>query len=138
MQPWGLFLRILLVVPDYPPYNQGGGGTMYRIIANRLAQRGHEITILAGYYGNNIKEEKSQDSDAIKIIWIPLMKVPISKLSKLRDSLPPSPRSLYFLARFDFAKFDVIHLMAFGHLIIDCINILSYSKKKDSDYTWVP
>jgi glycogen synthase len=44
-------MKILLIAPTYPPYNQGGGGVVYQTLAHKLSERGHEVTVIAGYMG---------------------------------------------------------------------------------------
>lgn len=39
-------MNLLYVVPEYPPYSQGGIATFYRHLLPRIAQRGHRVRVL--------------------------------------------------------------------------------------------
>jgi len=43
-------MKILLGVPEYPPYNVGGGGEVFKKIAEGFRALGHEVIVLYGYY----------------------------------------------------------------------------------------
>lgn len=122
-------MKILLVVPDFPPHSHGGGGVVYKTIAEKLVDRGHEVTIIAGYHGKRIEIRSEAGNNRLKLVWIPLLTILEKKFPQLQDSLPPSLKSLYYLSRICYKEFDVVHLLAFGHLITDCVNLFARNKK---------
>jgi len=124
-------LKILLVAPDYPPYNQGGGGVVYKTIAQKMAQRGHTVTIIAGYYGKELRKEFVEENGSkMELLWVPLMSILTDKHPKFKSILPPKLRTFRHLIAVDYNDFDVIHLLAFGHFLTDLINLLARPHKK--------
>lgn len=82
-------MKILLVVPEYPPFNIGGGGEVFRQIAENLRDFGHQVIVVYGYHPTkNIFEKiKSYDENKIKFIQVP--EIPCPKfLPFLRTVLP--------------------------------------------------
>src|SRR6266480_3398236 len=41
-------MRLLFVLPEFPPHSGGGIGTFYRILLPELAKQGHSIRVLVG------------------------------------------------------------------------------------------
>lgn len=119
---------ILLVAPSYPPYNKGGGGIFYENIANKLAERGHQVTLVAGYPGKKFKSEMTEHG--INIVWVPLISFFVRKYPGLQEYGPTSLINLIKLKRILNRKYNVVHLLAFGHIFIDCVNLLLRSNKK--------
>ena len=99
------------------------------MIAQKLVERGHKVTIITGYRSKELKREVR---DKIEIIWVPLLAATITtkKYSQFQDHLPPNLKSLLYLSIINYKEHDVIHLLAFGHLLIDYINLVSRSKRK--------
>lgn len=120
-------IRILFVAPDFPPHSHGGGGVVYKILAERLSMRGHKVTVIAGYHGKRIEVERddSGSGSGLRIIWLPLMRILDKKYPEMQDFLPPSIRSTLYLARMKYRGFDVIHMLAFGHLLTDIVNAIA-------------
>jgi len=121
------------VTPDYPPWSSGGGAKIARNLVCSLAERGHEVTVLTGYYEYRRKSViLVEQKDNVKIVWLPysfawLVKV----IPPLRYSLPPSLRSVFHCARIRYEDFDVIHLFGFpSHLLVDLVAILARSRPK--------
>lgn len=125
-------MKVLIVTPEYPPYACGGGGAVAQMIAQGLAKKGHKITVMSGYYPKKMLNERPHKNwdEEIGIIWIPLMRMMETKFPQLRGSMPPNPPSLLFLKTKDYAEYDVIHLCAFGHLLIDYVNLVAKNPRK--------
>lgn len=124
-------MKILLVVPDYPPYNQGGGGVVYKTIAQKMAERGHRVNIIAGYSGNELRKESLEENDSkMEVLWVPLMSILTDRHPRFKSYLPPKIRTLRYLNAVDYNDYDVIHMLAFGHLLIDFINLVARSHRK--------
>jgi phosphatidylinositol alpha-mannosyltransferase len=125
-------MKILLVAPLYPPYALGGGGAVTSAIAMGLAKHGHTVTVLAGCYSKRSFTAKphKEKIEGIEIIWLPLIRMMETKYPQLRGSMPPNIPSLAFLKTLDYNSYDVIHLSAFGHILIDCVNLLAKNQKK--------
>jgi glycosyltransferase involved in cell wall biosynthesis len=124
-------LRILMVAPSFPPYNQGGGGIFYKTLVQRLAARGHSITVIAGYYEKGLKRQNLEiGQEKIKIIWIPLMKLAQKKYPQIQESLPPNFLSFYHLRSTFYERYDIVHILAFGHLLVDVLNLLIRVRRK--------
>jgi glycosyltransferase involved in cell wall biosynthesis len=125
-------VKILLVVPDYPPYNKGGGGTVYKAIAQKLSKRGHTVKLIAGYYEKELKKEIVKvDGGELEHVSLPLMNIFRSQYAFFRAHLPPTLRSIWYLTSIRYNDYDVIHLMAFGHLLIDFVNLMAKRKNKN-------
>jgi L-malate glycosyltransferase len=120
--------RLLLIAPSYPPYNKGGGGIFYQNIASRLAKRGHEVTLVVGYPGPRVRSEIHNEN--MNIIWVPLTSFLKTKYPSLQEYAPASPLNLVKLRRLLKSDYDIIHFLAFGHILIDCINIMVKSDRK--------
>ena len=99
------------------------------MIAQKLVERGHKVTIITGH---SSKELKREIRDGIEIIWVPLLAATITtkKYPQFQDHLPPNLKSLLYLRTLNYKEHDVIHLLAFGHLLIDYINLVSRSSQR--------
>jgi glycosyltransferase involved in cell wall biosynthesis len=113
-------MKILLISPEYPPHNIGGGGIVVRDIAQALSSKGHEITAVAGYYPTNscFEKVKMTRDKKIKIIWLPLIPTPRTSL-QLKTVMAPNIFSVLKLMKILRSDFDAIHLHGFGHPLID-------------------
>jgi glycosyltransferase involved in cell wall biosynthesis len=126
-------MRIALVVPEYPPHNIGGGGTVFQNIARVLSKRGYDVTVFSGYYQTKFCFEKVYTTydGRSKVIWLPL--IPTFKASlPLETVMPPNIFSALCLLKMLLKEnFDVVHLHGFGHLLIDFVALFcSFIKKK--------
>lgn len=113
-------MKILLISPEYPPHNIGGGGIVVQGIAQALSGEGHEVTVLAGYYLTNscFEQVKVTHDKKIKIVWLPLIPTPRTSL-QLETVMPPNVFSAVKLMKILRNNFDVIHLHGFGLTLID-------------------
>jgi hypothetical protein len=46
-------MKILLGVPEYPPFNVGGGGEVFKKIAEGFRDAGNEVVVIYGFYGSS-------------------------------------------------------------------------------------
>jgi len=128
-------LMILMIAPEYPPHNIGGGGIVIQNVAKELSSRGYKVAIIAGYYKSKSFFDKPwiQKDDSIYVIWLPL--VPTFKRVPYMDTvMPPNIYSaivLYKVIR-DIRKLNkcVVHLHGYGHLLIDYVALLLKIFKK--------
>ena len=44
--------------------------------------------------------------------------------------MPPTIASMAFIKTIDYDSYDIIHFCAFGHLLIDCINLFTKNPNK--------
>ena len=119
-------IRILQVVPEYPPYNLGGGGVVVQNLSRALSKKGCDVTIMAGFYpvrGCMDKPFKTKDA-GITINWLPLW--PTVRIGfQLKTILPPNLRAFRRLLKIFLERnFDVVHIHGFGHGICDLASIL--------------
>jgi len=120
-------MKIMLIVPEYPPYHIGGGGIVYKNLAENLCKFGHEVIVLWGYYPTKSILEKSKlvTKDRIKFIRIPEIPYDESK-PFLRTAMPPNLRSLFSIPQvIKKEKPDIIHLHGYGLLLINYSSIIS-------------
>jgi len=131
MKDWWRKVKILLVAPEYPPYSHGGGGVVSQVLAQKLAWRGHDVTVIAGCHEQVLSRNYQWGYEGkVKVVWIPLIRVLEAAYPQIQGSLPPNLKSLLFLKNIDYDDFDVIHLFAFGHLHIDLMNLIVKSSRK--------
>ena len=117
---------ILQVTPEYPPYNLGGGGVLFRNLINGLAKRGLNVAIISGFYPvSGFWDHPFLSFDEkVPITWFPLL--PSIKIDfQLKTILPPNLFSFLRLFRvFSENNFDIVHIHGFGHLFCDLSSIL--------------
>lgn len=117
-------MKILLGVPEYPPHHIGGGGEVFKNLAENYKKLGHEVVVVYGYYPTkswreNIKEYT--DENGIKFYQIPEIPYPKS-MPFLRTVMPCNLRAYFKLKKIiEKEKPDVAHLHGYGHLFIDIL-----------------
>lgn len=120
-------MKIMIIVPEYPPYHIGGGGIVYKNLAEQLNKFGHDVVVLWGYYSSNsiIEKIRSETIEGIKFIRIP--EVPYVKSKPyLRTAMPPNLRSVLSVPHIiKKEKPDIIHLHGYGLLFINFSSIIS-------------
>jgi glycosyltransferase involved in cell wall biosynthesis len=119
-------MKTVLVAPEYPPHNIGGGGIVVQSIAQALSCRGRDVTVVSGYYPTRSYFEKvvvTYDGQA-KVFWFPLVPTPRTPLH-LKTVMPPNIFSAFYLVRFLLKRhFSAFHLHGFGHLFVDFAALL--------------
>lgn len=119
-------MKILLVTPEYPPHNIGGGGIVVQSIAQTLSSRGYGVKVVSGYYPTKSCFDRvtAIHDRQVKVFWFPLMPTPRTILH-LKTVMPPNIFSAFHLLSFLFKRnFRVFHLHGFGHLFIDFVALL--------------
>ncbi len=114
-------MKILLGVPEYPPYHVGGGGEVFKQLAENYKKLGHEVVVIYGYYlasswNEEIKEYKEND---IKFYQIP--EIPYFRSKPfLKTVMPPNPKAWFKLKNIIKKENpDVAHLHGYGFVFID-------------------
>lgn len=126
-------MKILLVTPDYLPKSSTGGARVATTLAEELAKKNHEVTVIAGYYPVNRYDKINEDEiNKVKVVWIPFLHLLLeNKIPQLIPSLPPTINSLPLLKNLEYEKFDIVHLFAFpSHLLVDIIALFANTKNK--------
>ena len=72
-------MRVLVLVHEYPPVG-GGGGRVAQDLAERLAARGHKVTILTSAFGDLPLQETSAG--------VRIVRLPVGRKEAYRASLP--------------------------------------------------
>lgn len=114
-------MKILLIVPEYPPYHIGGGGIVFQNIAEYLVKLGHEVMVAYGYHQTRLFFEKPRfyKRNNVKLVQLPLLPTPISKVF-LTSVMPPNILSVVYLIKLIYQeKTDVVHLHGYGFPLID-------------------
>jgi len=119
-------MKILLGVPEFPPFNIGGGGYVFEELARAYTDLGHEVVVVYGYYPNKnffskIVKHKSRDITCYQVPEIP---IPFGA-KYLRTVMPPTPIALFQLSRIlETEKPDIAHIHGYGHMYIDYLAFL--------------
>ena len=84
--------KILVITPEFPPFNTGGGGLAFKSLCEQLNKLGHKITILTGDHVNSgistsPKEERVGDLNVIRLPLLPHI------LNILKAKTPPNSKS---------------------------------------------
>ena len=125
-------MKILLGVPEYPPFNVGGGGEVFKNLAENYKKLGHDVIILYGYYPTKSWWEdiiEYTDEKGIKFYRIPEIPYPKS-LPYLRTAMPPNLNVLLKLKRIiQKEKPDIAHLHGYGLIFINILSKILYNLK---------
>ena len=120
---------VLMIAPEYPPHNIGGGGVVVQNIARELSRKGYKVVVVAGYYKSKSLLEKpwiEKDEDRY-IIWLPLVLTP-KNLPYLDTVMPPNIYSTIILFKIlkgvKRLRNCVVHLHGYGHLLVDYAALL--------------
>lgn len=131
-------MKILLVVPEYPPYSIGGGGEVFKNLAENYRKLGHDVVVIYGYYPTkswweDIKEYT--DENGIFFYQIPEIPCPKSK-PFLRTAMPPNLKVWLKLKQIiQKEKPEVAHLHGYGLIFINSLSNILYSLKIRYVYT---
>jgi glycosyltransferase involved in cell wall biosynthesis len=87
-------MKILFILPEYPPHNIGGGGATAKKLVEKLNELGHELVVFYGYYPNTdwSAEIKKYENKGITFYQVPQIPYPKSK-PFLRTYMPPTFRA---------------------------------------------
>lgn len=128
---YNLTMRILLIAPEYPPYTIGGGGEVYKNLAEGYCDNNNEVSVLYGYYPNTDKKATLEvyKQNGINFIKVPEIPYPKDK-SFLKTVMPPTFNA--FIKLFSVitkASFDIAHLHGYGWpLILICGVICKFKR----------
>ena len=120
-------MKILMVVPEYPPDRIGGGGIVYENLAQQYANKGHEVIVIHGNYLTRSWNEKIAKSIQGNIIIYSIPEIPYPQNSPyLRTAMPPTLKTLRQLkVIIQEIKPDIAHLHGYGWpLVTLAANIL--------------
>lgn len=115
-------MKILLGVPEYPPYHIGGGGEVFKKLAESYKKLGYEVVVVYGYYPTKSWREKIKeytDENGIKFYQIPEIPYPKS-MPFLRTVMPCNMNSrLRIKGIIKKEKPDAAHLHGYGLFFIN-------------------
>ena len=115
-------MNILVITPEYPPRNIGGGGIVYKSLSEQLNHEGHSVNVLAGSFSNKsfFGKVETFPENEITINFIPLLPSPTSKkFNSATYTFPTINGIFYIIKKIIRSKDAVIHLHGFCHPIID-------------------
>lgn len=107
-------MKILLIVPEFPPHHIGGGGVVFESLAKNYQKMWHDVLVIAGDYTkkNIFQKLEITDENGVKIVRIPELFTPISVL----NSVMPYPFWYNFFVKKIIRDFspDFVHLHGYG------------------------
>jgi glycosyltransferase involved in cell wall biosynthesis len=106
-------LRILLLVPEYPPDAIGGGSVVFEALRREYSAR-HQVKVLSGSTGASTDSSMDFADDVIRVPEIPLPKT----LRYLATTMPPTPAGAVRIFR-TIQDVDVVHAHGFGFFTVD-------------------
>jgi glycogen synthase len=115
-------MRILLISPEYPPFNIGGGGVVFKNLSKELKNKGHSVNVVAGNHTNKSVDGKVSAvlDDNVPVSFVPLFPFFNLKSANLKTYTPPTTRGFFFIIKQLIQnRTAVIHLHGFCHPLID-------------------
>jgi len=106
-------LRILLLVPEYPPDSIGGGGVVFEALRREYSAR-HRVKVISGSTGAPTDAQIDFAIDVNRVTEIPLPR----SLRYLATTMPPMPAGFLRLLR-TIRDIDVVHAHGFGFPVVD-------------------
>lgn len=106
-------LRILLLVPEYPPDNIGGGGLVFEALRREYSGR-HQVRVVSGSTGASTDADIDLAHDVTRVPEIPLP----GAFRYLATTMPPTPAGFFRLLR-TIRNVDVVHAHGFGFPVVD-------------------
>lgn len=89
--------NILVITPEYPPHNIGGGGLAYQQMCETLVKLGYKVNVLSGDFTHNTDAEiKEEIINKVSLIRLPLLQ---SFLPVLRAKTFPTKNSREYLKK---------------------------------------
>lgn len=125
-------MKILLGVPEYLPYHIGGGGEVFKNLAENYKKLGYEVVVVYGYYptkswNEDIKEYT--DENGIKFYQVPEIPYPKS-MPFLRTVMPCNFKAWLKLKKIiRKEKPDIAHLHGYGLVFINILSRILYKLK---------
>jgi glycosyltransferase involved in cell wall biosynthesis len=118
----GKRIKIILIAPEYPPRNIGGGGIVFQNLANQLRRNGHDIKVIAGSFVNRklVGQVETRSDYGVPVFFVPLL--PSTRRGNLDTttySLPTLSASTFMTKQLLQSKNATIHLHGLSHPMID-------------------
>jgi glycogen synthase len=113
-------MQIILITPEFPPINIGGGGVVYENLSKQLVSKKHQVTVIAGNFNNKaiFGSIKDLSVNRCSINFIPLL--PFSSKEDLESYTLPTPSgTLRIVKEIIKNRKSVIHLHGYCHPIIN-------------------
>jgi glycogen synthase len=123
-------MRVLLIVPEFPPHAIGGGGVAYEAIARGLERRGHEVVVLTGDCFDSglchaepgvchAEPVEAAHNGSVRVVRVATFSGPRT-MPYLRGYLPPR-NPTQFLARLERESriADVVHIHSVASVFCD-------------------
>ena len=115
-------MRVLLVTPEFAPISIGGGGVVYENLSKQLKLDGHQVTVIAGNFGNKelVGKVESVPVNDFSVNFIPLLPFPrSSRYDAASYTLPTIRGTFYLIKEVIQSKNKVIHLHGYCHPMIN-------------------
>src|SRR5437867_1076860 len=65
-------MRVLVLSDTFPPYNLGGAGEVAHLVSQRLAERGHDVLVVAGAARRSEVGAERRWGLTIRRVWTPV------------------------------------------------------------------
>jgi glycosyltransferase involved in cell wall biosynthesis len=124
-------MKIILAVPEYPPFRIGGGGIVFENLAREYSNLGHEVHVIYGYYPTRSWSENISKFQKNRINFIQVPLIPTHpKLAVLNTVLPALPQNARQIPNIikEIAP-DVVHIHGYGHFLMDQIGKICKEQK---------
>ncbi len=114
-------MKVLIIVPEYPPYNIGGGGIVYESLAYHLRKLGINVVVIWGYYKSDSLFDRVEKYECNGIIYYKIPEIPYPKSRPyLRTAMPPNLFGLKTIPKIiKHEKPDIAHLHGYGLILIN-------------------
>ena len=126
-------MKVLLVTPEFPPISIGGGGVVYENLSKQLKLDGHQVTVIAGNFGNKelVGKVESVPVNNFHVNLVPLLPFPrSSKYDVASYTLPTVRGTFHLIKEIIQSKNKVIHLHGYCHPMINITAIFCVFLRK--------
>jgi len=120
-------MNVLIIAPEYPPRNIGGGGVVYKGLAEELKKEGHSVRVIAGNFHNRqiAGQIECISEGRVPIYFLPLLPPPKSKSFDASTYTLPALSGLGFLIKELLrSRQEVIHIHGLCHPSVDLAALL--------------
>ena len=108
-------LRIMIVTPEYPPEETGGGGVVVEHVAKELSKY-HEVVVI---YGSRTHRRTVRLSANLELKPVLLLRSPVANVGIERNLPPTIQGTMAILGAITRFRPDVVHLHGLGHPMVD-------------------